>query len=202
MTRWRATAMWVCAAGVFATGCQLKRPDVVSVRMIEPHLIEPDPASLPAPHDGNGGTQVVVVRLLETESRAHIGRRLLHQEPNGELVEDAAWRWSSAPSRYLDAALRLALSSSPDVRLVDSGNATAIAVTLITWHLERGSSVRLVGAIEVVSTGIDRSVHARVIRGSEPISAELPGDLAAAAGRLLQTLAAETVTRATGAAGR
>jgi hypothetical protein len=32
-------------------------------------------------------------------------------------------------------------------------------------------------------TGSDRAVHSLVVRGSEPVSAELPGDLAAAAGR-------------------
>ena len=116
---------------------------------------------------------------------------------DGELVEDAVWRWSSAPARYLDSALRLAFASSPDVRLVDSGNATAIAVTLIAWHLESAGSVRLVGAVELVITSPGRSVHAQVIRGSEPVSSELPGNLADAAGRLFQTLASSSLARAT-----
>ena len=104
------------------------------------------------------------VRLLETQARAHIGRRLLHQEPDGELVEDAVWRWSSAPARYLDSALRLAFASSPDVQLVDSGTATAMSVTLITWHLETADSVQLVGAVELVITNTDRAVQTHVIR--------------------------------------
>jgi hypothetical protein len=38
-------------------------------------------------------------------------------------------------------------------------------------------------------TGADRAVE--VVRSSEPVSAELPSDLAAAAGRLLRRLASE-----------
>jgi hypothetical protein len=34
-----------------------------------------------------------------------------------------------------------------------------------------------------------------VIRGNEPVSGALPGDLAAASGRLLQTLASESLAR-------
>ncbi len=78
--------------------------------------------------------------------------------------------------------MRVVFTSSPDVRLVDSGNATAMAVTLITWHLESAGSVHLVGAVELVITSPDRSVQAQVIRGSEPVSSELPGNLAAPPG--------------------
>jgi hypothetical protein len=131
-----------------------------------------------------------------SQARAHIGRRLLHQEPDGELVEDAVWRWSSAPARYLDSALRLAFASSPNVQLVDSGTATAMSVTLITWHLETADSVQLVGAVELVITNTDRAVQTHVIRGSESVSSELPGNLAVAAGRLLQTLASASLARA------
>jgi hypothetical protein len=200
MTRLHVTATAVLAllASAGASGCQLKRPDVIPARMIEPRLIEPDPqsASPASPNQANRPAGALAVRLLETEARAHIGRRLLHQEANGEIVEDPAWRWSSAPARYLDSALRLAFSSSPDVRLVDSGNAISVAVTLIAWHLEATNGVRLVGAVEVVTTGTDRSVQEHMIRGSEPVSAELPGDLATAAGRLLQTLASQSLARA------
>src|SRR4029079_11516161 len=63
------------------------------------------------------------VRLLETQSRAHIGRRLLHRQPDGELTEDPVWHWSSAPDRYLDTALRLEMGASPNVRLVDVASA-------------------------------------------------------------------------------
>ena len=198
-------ALAVSLAGVGAGGsaCQLRRPDVIAARMIEPQLIEP--ASQPptsATSKGNGAVGVVPVRLLETQARSHIGRRLLHQAPDGELVEDAVWRWSSAPPRYLDSALRIAFASSPGVQLVDSGNAEAMSVTLITWHLETADSVQLVGAVELVVTTADRVVQAHVIRRSEPVSSELPGNLAAAAGRLLQTLASASVARAAQQSGR
>ena len=190
-------ALLVLLAGVGGLACQLKRPDVIGARMIEPQLVEPAvPPSPPAARQGNGGGEALPIRLLETQSRSHIGRRLLHQAPDGELVEDAVWRWSSAPPRYLDSALHLAFASSPDVQLVDSGDALAMSVTLITWHLETASSVQLVGAVEVVVTTADRVVQSHLIRRTEPVSSELPGNLAAAAGRLLQTLASASVERA------
>jgi len=198
MTRLQSGAtalLWLLACGG-GLGCQLKRPDVIPVRMIEPLLIEPViPPAQPSSNSDNRAADVLAVRLLDTQARDHIGRRLLHQEANGELVEDASWRWSSAPARYLESALRIAFESTPNVRLVDSGNVAAMAVTLTAWHLESTSGVRLVGAVELVVTGSDRSVHAHVVRASEPVSAELPGDLAAAAGRLLQRLASASLTR-------
>jgi hypothetical protein len=193
--------LWLLACGG-GLGCQLKRPDVIPARMIEPLLIEPVIAPTPQSSNvDNRAADVLAVRLLETQSRDHIGRRLLHQEANGELVEDAAWRWSSAPARYLESALRIAFESTPRVRLVDSGNVVAMAVTLTAWHLESTDRVRLVGAVELVVTGSDRTVHDHVIRGSEPVSSELPGDLAAAAGRLLQRLASASLTRVSGGGG-
>jgi hypothetical protein len=176
----------VCLEGI---GCQLRRPNTTPSRMIEPQLLEPQ-LSEPA-------TQVIKapkaspVRLLDTQARGHIGRHVLHQQPNGELTEDAVWRWSSAPDRYLDTALRLEAASNPDVRLVDTGRAPALAATLLVWDLESAGETRLVGAVEFQVTGSDRVVHTQVVRTSEPVSAELPGNLAAAAGRLLRRLASE-----------
>ena len=60
------------------------------------------------------------------------------------------------------------------------------------WSLQGGT--RLVGAVEFQITGTDRVVHTQVVRASEPVSEELPGDLAAAAGRLLRRLASEGLT--------
>jgi hypothetical protein len=37
----------------------------------------------------------------------------------------------------------------------------------------------------------DRVVHTQIVRGSESVSDELPGDLAAGAGRLMRRLASE-----------
>jgi hypothetical protein len=167
----------------------LRRPATAPSHMLEPQLLEPQ---LPQP-----ATQVTKapnatpVRLLDTQSRGHIGRRVLHQQPNGELTEDAVWRWSSAPDRYLDTALRFELASSPDLRLVDSARARALAATLLIWDLDSSGEMRLVGAVEFQVTGTDREVRTKVVRASEPVSEELPGDLAAAAGRLLRRLASE-----------
>jgi hypothetical protein len=166
--------------------------------MLEPQLLEPasPSASASEPHS----SAATPIRLLDTQARSHIGRALLHQRPGGELSEDSVWRWSSTPDRYLDSALRLAAASSPDVRLVDTGSAPAMAVTLLVWQLESASSTQLVGAVELSITAADRNVRTQTIRRSEPVSAELPGDLATAAGRLLQGLASESLARGVRAA--
>jgi len=169
----------------------LRRPATTPSHMLEPQLL-PQPAT-----QVTKAPNATPVRLLDTQARGHIGRRVLHQQPNGELTEDAVWRWSSAPDRYLDTALRFELASSPDLRLVDTGRAPALAATLLIWELDSAGETRLVGAVEFQVTGADREVHTKVVRTSEPVSAELPGDLAAAAGRLLRRLASEGLTLVT-----
>ncbi len=167
-----------------AGSCHLRRPPTTPSRMLEPQLSEPARQVTKAPN-------AAAVRLLDTQARGHIGRRVLHQQPDGELTEDSVWRWSSAPDRYLDTALRMEVESSPNIRLVDAGRAPAVAATLLAWDLESAGGTRLVGAAEFEITGTDRVVHTHVVRDSEPVSAELPGDLAASAGRLLLRLASE-----------
>jgi hypothetical protein len=176
--------------GLAGLACQLQlhRPKTMPSRMIEPQLDTSASRERTAP-------TATAIRLLDTQARGHIGRRVLRQQAEGELVEDPVWRWSSAPDRYLDTALRLALTSRPDVRLVDNANAPALAVTLIVWQLESADVPRLAGAIELQLTGADRVVLAEVVKESEPVSTDLPGNLADASGRLLRRLAAEGITR-------
>ena len=143
---------------------------------------------------GAKSTNAIAVSLLDTQARGHIGRRVLHKQPDGELAEDSVWRWSSAPDRYLDTALRLEIASNPDIRPVDVGRAPVLGARLLVWNLESAGGTRLVGAVEFQITGIDQVVHTEVVRASEPVSAELPGDLAAVAGRLLRRLASEGLT--------
>jgi hypothetical protein len=182
----------VCVSG---TACQLKRPDTIPVRMLEPQLLELQPAAPTAAAATSGGA--MPVRLLDTQARAHIGRRLLHQQASGELTEDPVWRWSAAPDRYLDTAIRLELESSSRLRLVDTAGSPAIAATLLTWCLEPGENPRLTWA-RSSSSSPERTavVHSHVVQGSEPVSGGLPGDLAAVAGRLLRRLAQEGLMRA------
>lgn len=192
----RVLRAWSCLLGTIAclgaAGCQLRRPATIPARMVEPQLLAPQPVESAklVPMAPNA----IPVRLLDSQARGHIGRRLLHQQPNGELTEDPVWRWSSTPDRYLDTALRLEVASNPDIRVVDVGLAPVLAATLLVWDLEASDGTRLVGAVEFQITGIDRVVHTRVARASEPVSAELPGDLAAAAGRLLRRLASDGLT--------
>jgi len=195
MTRVRQSplVLIVALACLVGPACRLRRPDVTPVRVIEPQLVE-------SVRHETTATNALPIRLLDPHSRGHIGHRLIRQLPGGELTEDPVWRWSSMPDRYLDTALRLELEARPDLRLVDSGNALVLAVTLLTWQVEPADSPRLVGAIELTVTEADRIVHTHIVRRSEPVSAEMPGDLAAAAGRLLQGLASEGLTKV--AAGR
>jgi hypothetical protein len=178
------------AVACLGGGCRvrLERPETVPIRMIEPRLVEPGAVAADAPN-------ATSVRLLETQGRAHIGRRVLHQQPGGEVTEDPVWLWATTPDRYLDSAVRYAIASSPDIRLVDIGSAPTMAVTLVVWQIDAAPSPRLVGAIEVQLTSTDRAVHSEIIRAEEPIAADLPGDLAAAAGRLLGRLATDCLAR-------
>ena len=179
----------VLAVACLGGGCrvQLQPPDTVFIRMIEPRLVAPSVVAV-APN-------ATSVRLLETQGRGHIGRRLLHQQPGGEVTEDPVWLWASTPDRYLDSALRYAIASSPDLRLVDVRSAPSLAVTLVAWQIETTPSLRLVGAVEVQVTTTDQAVHSEIIRAEEPTAADLPGDLAAAAGRLLGRLATDCLSR-------
>ncbi|HUK35095.1 MAG TPA: hypothetical protein VLV86_14345 [Vicinamibacterales bacterium] len=183
-------AVLAAIVGLASLACQvqLHRPKTMPSRMIEPQL---DTSA----SRGQSAPSAMAIRLLDTQARGHIGRRVLHQQADGELVEDLVWRWSSAPDRYLDSALRLVLISRPDVRLVDDASAPALAVTLLAWQLESAGTPRLTGAIELQLTGADRVVLAEVVKESEPVSAALPGNLADASGRLLRRLAAEGITR-------
>ena len=110
-------------------------PTTTPGRMIEPQLVEPA-------REAPVAATPMLVRLLETQARAHIGRRLLHQQPDGELTEDPVWHWSSAPDRYLDTALRLELAASPNVRLVDVASAPVMVATLLEWQVESGSETQ------------------------------------------------------------
>ncbi len=177
-----------CLSGV---ACSLRRPVTTPARMIEPQMVEP-------PRQRTSATNGLPVRLLDTQARGHIGRRVLHQQPNGELIEDPVWQWASTPDRYLDMALRVEVASNAEVRIVDAGIATAVAATLLVWDLESAGERRLVGAVEFQFTGVDRTVHTQVVRASEPVSTELPGNLATAAGALLRRLVSEGVAHIVG----
>ena len=135
--------LFVLAVGCLAGGCRVRieRPDTVPIRMIEPQLVEPRGVAADAPN-------ATSVRLLETQGRAHIGRRVLHQQPGGEVTEDPVWLWATIPDRYLDSAVRYAIASNPDIRLVEVGSSPSLAVTLVVWQIGAAPSPRLVGAVE------------------------------------------------------
>lgn len=193
----RSGSYLVIIACLWGVACQLRRPVVIPGRMIEPQLLDPQKLE-PQPESArqrSAASNPALVRLLDTQARGHIGRRVLHQQPNGELIEDPVWRWSSPPDRYLDTALRLALAADPEVRLVDAGIAPALGARLLVWDLESGPTLQLVGAVEFQFTGADRTVRSQVVRATEPVSGELPGNLATAAGSLLRRLVSDGVTQ-------
>ena len=185
-TRSRLLLMFASLALV---ACQLRRPTTAPSRVLEPQLLEPQLAERPGTVAKN--PNAASIRLLSTESRGNIGRRVLHRQPDGELTEDPVWRWSTPPDRYLDTALRLEVASNPKLRLVDAGDAPALGANLLAWNLESSGGTRLLGAVEFEVTGTDRAIHTQIVRGSESVAGELPGDLAVAAGRLMLRLASE-----------
>ena len=152
MTRVRPdSCLLVAIALPGGTACQLKRPQTTPGRMIEPQLLEPQPPESARQGDERRQRRPRPVARY-TSARTH-RPPVLHQQPDGELIEDAVWRWSSAPDRYLDTALHLELASSPGLRLVDAASAPALAATLLAWHLESAGGTRLVGAVEFQFTG-------------------------------------------------
>jgi len=185
----------MAVTGLGGVGCQLRRPTTVPSRMIEPQLLDPQ---LTGPEkQETKAPNATPIRLLDTRARGHIGRRVLHQLSNGEITADPVWLWSSLPDRYLDTALRMEMASNPKLRLVDSVTAQEVAATLLVWDLEGSGESRLVGAIELQTMGPDRAIHSKVVRASEPVTGEMPGDLATVAGRLLRHLASEGLTSIT-----
>ena len=74
---------------------------------------------------------------------------------------------------------------------MDSADATVLSATLLAWNLESEGGTRLAASVEFQITGSDHVLHSQVVKSSEPVSTDLPGDLSAAAGRLLRRLAAE-----------
>ena len=79
-------------------GCQLRRPNTIPSHMIEPQVLEPPMRDSALPVT-KASSSAIPMRLMDTQPRGHIGRRLLHQQPNGGLTEGDVWRWSSAPDR-------------------------------------------------------------------------------------------------------
>jgi hypothetical protein len=192
----RATRTGSCLLLMFANlalvACELRRPATPPSRVLEPQLLEPQLAEHSETVAKN--PDAASIHLLSTESHGNFGRRVLHRQPDGELVEDPVWRWSTSPDRYLDTALRMEVASSPKLRLVDAGDVPTLAADLLTWSLESSGGARLIGAVEFEVTGTDRVVHTQIVRGSESVSEELPGNLAAAAGRLMRHLASEELS--------
>ena len=188
----RAARTGSCLLLMFASlalvACTLRRPATPPSRVLEPQLLEPQ---LAEHSETVKNPDAASIRLLSTESRGNFGRRLLHRQPDGELVEDPVWRWSTSPDRYLDTALSLEVASSAKLRLVDAGDVPTLAANLLALSLESSGGTRLIGAVEFEMTGTDRVVHTQIVRASESVSEVLPGNLSAAAGRLMRHLASE-----------
>jgi hypothetical protein len=140
--------------------------------------------------------RTIAVRLVETQARGHIGRRVLHREAGGELTPGSgvALVVRPRPVPGHGAAGR----TGGECRRASRGLGGRVDGwrDALAWHLESaGAGNQLIGAVEVQVTSPDHSVRTDVVRAAEPVSATLPGDLAAAAGRLLQRLASETLAR-------
>ena len=67
--------------------CQLRRPVATPARMIEPQLV-PEQQPLESIVRPDPSSNVVPIRLLDTQARGHVGRRILRQQPQGENAVD------------------------------------------------------------------------------------------------------------------
>lgn len=175
---------WLAVLAGASCSPTLNRPDVPPSRMIAP--------STPMLEPRDDAPEAIAVRLVDTQARGHIGRRMLHQGNDGEILEDAVWSWSVLPDRYLDSALHVVAASDPAVSVVDTSAAPSLAVTLVALHIDGD---RLVSRAEVRITHRDRTVRTATIAAEESLSPERPGNLADASGRLFQRLATESLAR-------
>ena len=113
-------------------GCQLtlKRPDVVPGRTIEPELVEPSARP--------GRTaDAIAVRLVETQARGHIGRRVLHREAGASSPGSASGVAVVVRPRPVPghgAARRTGGECRRASRRL--ADASTVGVTLLAWHLE------------------------------------------------------------------
>ena len=89
-----------------AAACQLKRPDTIPNRTLEPQLVEPQ---LPeSAGQETSAANAAPIRLLDIQARGHIGRRLIYQEPGGDPTLAApllAWHVGSAGETRLVGAV-------------------------------------------------------------------------------------------------
>ncbi len=153
--------------------------------MLDPRL--PTEAAEPVPT----AVDAMRVRLLDTQSTSAVRFSILHRSVNGELREDPIWSWSTAPDRMLDRALHLTAAADADIEIVDRSDVLAIAATLVSLHLEAeaGQTPQIVGVVELRVIDSERIVRALVLHARETVSAELPGNVADATGRMLNRLA-------------
>lgn len=171
-------------------GCRLPRPDVAPVQMLEPEIVHTSATKSSA--------DALALRLLDTGRLSHVGRRVLYQQPAGALIADPTWRWASPPDRYLELATRLEAERRGGIALVDAVHVPTVALSLLAWHLADGST-RIRGVVEVTVTTRNRAVHTFLIRAEEPVGDDVYATLGAASGRLLATLAAQSLDRAVSA---
>ena len=76
MIKWPQFFLLIAIALPGGTACRLRPPQTTPVRMIEPVLVEP-------PMQGTSAPGTKPVRLLDTQARAHLGRRVLHRGSAG-----------------------------------------------------------------------------------------------------------------------
>jgi hypothetical protein len=96
---------------------------------------------------------------------------------DGRLPLSGIWTWRYACNWKQAQACALSIQ-------VDSSSAPTLAATLLVWDLESREGTQLVGAVEFQVTWTDRAVNTQLVRDSEAVLAEKPGDLPLAAGRL------------------
>jgi hypothetical protein len=173
MIKWPQFFLLIAIALPGGTACRLRPPQTTPVRMIEPLLVEPPMQERALLEPNPSGCWTPSTRTHRSSCASPTA--------DGELVEDAIWRWSSAPIGIWTRRCISHWRRAPTYVMSMLPTPQPFRSLCWAWHLESAGETRLVGAIELQLTTNDRVVHTHVVRDSESVSAELPGDLAAAA---------------------
>jgi hypothetical protein len=132
-------------------------------------------------------------------SSDQIGYSILRRTAAGELRQDPEWSWSARPHTYLGTALYQAAAADPSIRFADSSDAFGLRAIFLSCYLEEmGEGQRLLASVELRVTGPDQAVSSQVLTAEEPVSGELPGNLAEAMGRVIRRLATDALAAVAG----
>lgn len=149
-----------------------------------PVVIEPAPAASAAAKTG----KATPVRLGTGAATDLLRLEVLHYTATGEVRRDDAQRWSDAPA----AILRRRLESSAaacGVALQDRSDLPLLEVVVERFGIAGSDTLQLVATAHLRCRLADGTIRIAAIDAAQPLAAASTGDLATAAGALLDQLA-------------